>query len=249
VLLDTSHIVAVGPAGFTGAGAIFRSSDGGRTWGSSSAEVLGMRQFYALAFSDQKHGIIVGSGGTTLRTEDGGANWVLLETGVFTDLLAVAMRDSMNALAVGLDGMIFRTTDGGVTWRQENSPTSARLTGVSFEENGTAVIVGGEGNGIILRYQEEPSSVEPDREAEGRERLLLAPNPAADHVRIEWQAGAGEIEEIIVFDLLGKEVARFEVETNAGSILWNVDEIPSGIYSIQCGSGEHREVKRVVVRR
>jgi len=57
-----------------------------------------------LAFIDANTGIIVGDGGTVLRTTDGGLAWVTLSTGTTAPLYGVAFVNSNIGTIVGDGG-------------------------------------------------------------------------------------------------------------------------------------------------
>jgi len=102
----------------------------------------------AYHFKDAISGTAVGSGGTILRTNDGGTTWVAQSSGITGDLYSVSFSDPMNGTIVGdaaqddfLRGVILRTSDGGNTWIQQPIRATNVLYGVSFIDanNGTAV--------------------------------------------------------------------------------------------------------------
>ena len=68
---------------------------------------------FGVSFSDANTGTAVGSGGTILRTTNGGTNWDTQTSGTESDLSRVSFTDADNGAAVGQFGTILRTTDGG----------------------------------------------------------------------------------------------------------------------------------------
>jgi photosystem II stability/assembly factor-like uncharacterized protein len=58
-----------------------------------------------------------GSGGTILRTTNGGRTWRRQPSGTPNDLDGVACARPSTCVAVGGGGTILRSTDGGRTWR------------------------------------------------------------------------------------------------------------------------------------
>lgn len=98
-------------------GALFVTTDGGRTWRPQDS---GTRTpLFAVDFADASHGWIVGQGGLILRTTDGGATWRRQRSPVAggKHFFQVAALDPDTAWAVGDWGAIATTTDGGATWR------------------------------------------------------------------------------------------------------------------------------------
>ncbi len=108
----------------------------------------------AVAFAaDDLHGWAVGTGGTILRSSDGGKNWQRTDhIPVRAELHSVSVSsDSTRAVAVGDFGNVLRTDDGGKSWIRIPVPgIGAPLNGVALSANGrTGWIVGN--YGIVLR--------------------------------------------------------------------------------------------------
>ncbi|MEM7372124.1 MAG: YCF48-related protein [Bacteroidota bacterium] len=82
-----------------GEGLILRSTDGMDYQQLSS----GIDQaLYSIDFSDAMNGVIVGEGGTILRTSDGGINWADDSEGLEEDLRAVHLRQSKDLVIMGI---------------------------------------------------------------------------------------------------------------------------------------------------
>ncbi|HIQ04984.1 MAG TPA: hypothetical protein EYH31_04710, partial [Anaerolineae bacterium] len=106
---DATLVWAVGDAG-----GIWRTTDGGITWGyRRSTPAVNLR---AITFVDDLHGWIAGEDGVLLHSEDGGQTWGQQTTGTDLDLFDVAFVDTNIGWAVGQDGLILHTTDGGNHW-------------------------------------------------------------------------------------------------------------------------------------
>ena len=78
------------------------------------------RPLFAVSFGDECNGLIVGSKGLILRTEDGGSNWQVLRRYTDNHLFSVHFVDPMRAWAVGEFGTIIYTADGGKTWQDRS---------------------------------------------------------------------------------------------------------------------------------
>jgi photosystem II stability/assembly factor-like uncharacterized protein len=118
------HVWAVGDWG-----AVFESTDGGRTWTDRTlAEDVVLT---SIAFADEQHGALVGEFGTVHMTKDGGATWLPSDIGTDKTIFGVAFRSPQEGWIVGMDGLILRTTNGGETWDlqrgQKVSQTLAEL--------------------------------------------------------------------------------------------------------------------------
>ena len=124
-LTDANTGIAVSSSDDLGyPGIILRTTDGGATWTEQFAN--GPRQIGAwlgldftgvdlisVSFSDANTGTVVGSGGTILRTTDGGVTWTKQSSGTTNDLWGVFFTDANTGTVVGSDGTILRTTAGG----------------------------------------------------------------------------------------------------------------------------------------
>jgi photosystem II stability/assembly factor-like uncharacterized protein len=73
----------------------------------SEATLLGM------FFHDHQLGWAVGSGGTILKTIDGGHKWKKVSSGTSSLLTAVYFRDAQRGWVVGANGTVRTSKDGG----------------------------------------------------------------------------------------------------------------------------------------
>lgn len=71
---------------------------------------------------DDTIGYAVGTGGTVIKTIDGGLSWSVQTTPVSVTLKGLSFLDANTGLAVGDNGTVIVTTDGGTTW-QVGSPS------------------------------------------------------------------------------------------------------------------------------
>lgn len=101
------------------------------------------------AFFRGRTGVVVGHGGTILRTTDDGDEWSSVDSGTTESLLAVDFADENVGLVVGHRGTILRTTDGGMSWTPCASGTEDRLQDVAWIDGEKAVAVGH--GGVIVR--------------------------------------------------------------------------------------------------
>jgi photosystem II stability/assembly factor-like uncharacterized protein len=126
---------------------IFRTTNAGESW--DRQKTPNHEELIHLDFVNEKHGWIVGAGGTILRTSDGGENWIQQTSRTPVTLYHVSFRDEKRGCAVGERGTIVRTTDGGLTWSPVQSGTGSTLLSVEFVGDNDAWAVGR--GGTILR--------------------------------------------------------------------------------------------------
>lgn len=97
-----------------GSSTIFRTEDGGKTWGSNIGAASALTTMYGVDVISTTTALISGQGGIE-RTTDGGDTWtmVLSDSSKFSD---VSMGSSTIGVAITSGGDIYRTTDGGSAW-------------------------------------------------------------------------------------------------------------------------------------
>lgn len=78
--------------------------------------------------------------------------------------------------------------------------------------------------------------------------FILYPNPATDLVQISSSINSGDIESIVIFDVLGKVVKKVEaVNSNQTNI--SVSELSSGVYMVEVITENNlKQVKKLVIK-
>ena len=115
-------------------GAIYRTTDGGKTWDKLQSGT--QKSIYAISFADEKNGWAVGRRGFVIRTTDGGDTWERQEIPrkPARHIFSVRAIDAQHVWAVGDWGGRYYTSDGGQTWEDrsflldESHPTFKYLT-------------------------------------------------------------------------------------------------------------------------
>ena len=90
------------------------STDAGASWRGSANHGLSFAQ--GVAFVDGARGIVVGSRGSILTTEDGGRSWTPRFSGTDEQIRDVEYLDADVVFAGTNDGWVLRSLDGGTTW-------------------------------------------------------------------------------------------------------------------------------------
>jgi photosystem II stability/assembly factor-like uncharacterized protein len=122
-----------------------RTGQSGWAWGDPRPQGNTIR---SLAFAGGK-GFAVGDFGTALRTDDGGATWVGLSTGI-TDTLTEVRAISATSVVIGGGCTALRSDDGGTTFKRlPFTPSSANcrsgLTGLAFPTSQAGFFMLGDG--------------------------------------------------------------------------------------------------------
>ena len=101
-------------------GAIYHTTDAGKTW--ESRESGTRNPLFGVAFADATHGWAVGKSAVILGTTDGGRTWKRQKSPISPEkhLFNVEAIDERTAWAVGDWGAIATTRDGGATWEDRS---------------------------------------------------------------------------------------------------------------------------------
>jgi hypothetical protein len=139
-------------------------------------------------------------------------------------------------------GTILRTTNGGATWTEQSSGTTCRLFGVSFTDANTGTAVGR--SGAILRTTSGGVTwVEGDEPRNVPELYLLCqnyPNPFNPKTGIRYQVPGVSDVKLIVYDLLGREVAVLVNERKVPGtyeVAFDGNGLASGVYIYRLRAG------------
>jgi hypothetical protein len=124
-----------------GFGAVFESSDGGRTW----AEVYSGPQVATLRTITMsgEWGLAAGSSGTVVAAFLGGAYWNVLDPVIFgyRSIFGSASSGEEHFWLVGTGGLLYETEDHGANWISHD-PTSTTLYDIDFCDSRHGVAVG-----------------------------------------------------------------------------------------------------------
>jgi len=131
------RLVTVGERGH-----VFVSDDRGANWRqvpSSTTATL-----TAVSFVDEARGVAVGHDAVIIRTEDGGENWILVQTAPEDEepLLAVRFDRRGHGFAVGAYGRFLESHDGGLSWEERDISASDLHLNALAEVDGVMLIAG-----------------------------------------------------------------------------------------------------------
>ncbi|WP_431825207.1 WD40/YVTN/BNR-like repeat-containing protein [Burkholderia sp. F1] len=136
--------------------------DGGKTWTRTTLPKpprggKADRNLYRI-FADGKGALyIAAEQGTVLKSSDGGANWIYLETGGKGSLWSgVALPDGRIVVG-GLLGSLFQSSDGGTTWSALNAGTKSSITDLVATGDG---LIGVGLDGLELKQRAGSASLE-----------------------------------------------------------------------------------------
>lgn len=108
------------------------------------------RDFRTAAYLSEDRVLIGGASGVILVSEDGGATWGAVESGVSARIRDFDFVNDQIGYAAGRDGIVVKTTDGGNSWSLPlETGTETNLTDLSFV-NENLGFASGEG-GLIIK--------------------------------------------------------------------------------------------------
>ena len=99
----------------------------------------------AISFVNTMRGWVVGSGGTIMRTDNGGASWTAQNSGVTVTLVDVFFLNTDKGWIVGESGTVLHTTNGGDTWIPQQSNVVEYLNSIYFKTPNEGWAVGNMG--------------------------------------------------------------------------------------------------------
>lgn len=140
---DDSTIVIVGDAvqGLLQGGIRIRTGDGGLSW---DVDLTNFGHHDIQPFNKES-GMIVGMGGTALKTTDRGLNWTRVGKTEGWELYSVSFANPSSACAVGLGGIIHQIQGEGQDWQRVSSGSMSPVMDVCFNSAGYGFVVGFDG--------------------------------------------------------------------------------------------------------
>lgn len=265
--VETNGVVWRGVNGWFGTskGRVFRTSDGGSSWTSSTLADGAAISF--LAFSSTENGVAIYRAGqdTTLgyliaNTTDGGATWIS-GVGRVADLGIVPAHLSSPGqtgayVVMGIDGHVALSTDNGVSWKDEPTlNTNSVITAGTTSSDNTRIRVWT--LGTSLGYLDIPfsSSSTPRTPVAGKLAQLVSaifPNPVAGRISIELDVPQAAMVAVELLSVTG-EVARHRdfgtIDAGRARVEIDTEGLSGGAYLCRVTIGDRTEGRMVVVRR
>jgi len=232
-------------------GTLLRTTDGGTTW---TSEATGTSDWlFSIDFVDSEKGWVVGSTGTILHTGDGGISWEMQSSGTSYQLNDVFFVDDFSGWAVGSVGTLLHTSDGGSNWLAGLSGTTHSFHGVHFANHLTGWLAGelglilATGNGGVVEVEESDEKVHASTAI-----LDNYPNPFNSVTTIRYYVPFRQRITLMVFDLLGREVAVVKEgweDVGFKSARFESGVLPSGIYFYRLAGDQGILTKKMIILR
>jgi len=253
--VNNQRIIVVGDKG-----TILRSTNTGNNWDNVSIPDTTFN-FYAISqrnantMQSGDRFVAVGSGGRIYKSTDIGATWQQKSSGTTNTLRSIYFLTLDSGVAVGDNGTVRLTTNGGETWFTDpffNSPSSRNYKFVScvhkqtntfYAMSDTTFFVSDD---PIIAGINNISSEIPDDFSLSQNY----PNPFNPMTKIKFQVPNSGFVKLVVFDMLGKEVATLvNEELNVGTYdyEWSGINLPSGIYFYRLEAGHFNLTKKMIL--
>jgi hypothetical protein len=262
VSYQTSDKVYVATAPFnTARGNIFRTTNGGTSW-TNVTDILPDRFPSDIAVDPLDDNIVYvtfyGFGiGHIFKSINSGDNWTDISDNL-PDIPTPAViidPNNTNHVYVGTDIGVFISTNGGGNWQDFNSglPDAVQAMDLNYTTVNNVIRVMTHGNGayerkflsqIISGSEGEPNTVS------GYKLEQNYPNPFNPSTIISYRIPVIGFVTLIVYDLLGREVATLvneEKPVGEYEVEFNGTSLPSGTYFYRLNTDSHTETKKMLL--
>lgn len=229
----------------------YRSSDGGRKWVKINKSLGYYTSAWCLAATPA--GIFAGTDIGVYFSANRGDSWQLMIKGM-TDLTIRSLATSGNDIFACTYSGIFQSSDSGANWRlvnEEFTDPNPWAIGV----HGQYLFVAGIMGNFARRPLSEMITTVDYAHSNPIEDFSLAqnyPNPFNSSTTFEFMVPRTDYVTLSIHDLLGREITRIKNEKmNPGkySLLWQAEDIASGVYYYRLGVGHFIKTKKLVLLR
>lgn len=143
--IQSIEVVSETSAFIVGSGfLVAHTADTGDNWNILTQDLdatdADLRDIY---FLNKNLGWVVGDDGTILRTENGGEEWIQLNSGVHERLNSVFFIDDKTGWVVGRNGLLLSTHNGGESWGIVDLSSTDELYAIYFLDKNSGWIIGG----------------------------------------------------------------------------------------------------------
>ncbi len=208
------------------AGVVWRTTDGGIDW-TTVVNNLTSEPVYDIHIFDSLNVIAMGGdpeyGASLVKTTDGGNTWNYTLLGTLWYPVDIGFRTATEGWGpMGAQRKFLYTSDAGESWSELSTPDSVNVIRISFPDTLHGFGIGE--NGEMVKYVYQKPNIVKSYPGKISSFYLSQnyPNPFNPTTNIEYQIPDREFVTLIVYDVLGNEVA----------ILVN-EEKPAGNYSVQ----------------
>jgi hypothetical protein len=228
---------------------VYYSSDNGQTWAVTPLDSIDIWVVYACGSN-----IIAGTSiNGVFVSNDNGQTWTNTSLN-YQDIFSVTAVGSNIFVGTWLQG-VYLSTDNGLHWNQKNEGLG-NLNILALQIFGGYIYAGSFQGCIWRRPLSELIGINKIGSEVPKEFLLYQnyPNPFNPVTKIKFDIppskGARGMTSIIIYDILGREVATLVNEQfNQGTyeVEWDGSNYPSGVYFYKLDAGEFTDTKKMIL--
>jgi len=240
-------------------GIIWWTTDGGDYWYVIDTPYVAPEPVYQLHINDSLNVLGVGGdfepwgfGVGMIRTANGGVTWEFEYIGTSGVAWDIDFRTDNEAWSpLGGEEKLIYSLDAGSTWTAIPTPDSSLIFDIIFPDSLHGFAVGREG--AIIKYIPPIINFVKGIEERIPESFSLFqnyPNPFNPSTTISYSIPADGYVTLIVYDVLGNEVASLvdeQKQSGTFDVNFNASNLSSGVYYYQIKAGEFTSTKKLVL--
>ncbi len=236
-LLVAGGRVFAGTGSASTEGGVFLSIDNGASWSRPATSPNNIRSLAALGTD-----IFASTNGTGVyRSTDNGATWAAVNTGLTTQTVRTIISQGGALFAGTNGGGVYLSTNSGTNWLQINTGLTS-LSILCLAANSTTLYAGTQTGGIWTRPLSQVVAVneQPIGQPAGFTLAQNYPNPFNPATIISYQLATNGFVTLMVFDVLGNEVATLvngNVEAGVHVVQFDARSLASGFYTYRLTAG------------
>lgn len=225
-------------------GTVSLTTDGGTNWETISGslpdrwvtKVLASRfepETFYVTFSGYRFGE---DNGHVYKTEDNGATWTDIGTGLPDIPINDIVQDRWGILFLATDVGVLASDDEGANWEVlgDNLP-SVVVTDMHIDETNNYLYAATYGRSAYK--MNIAFDILSTNDAEMRSSWAMAPNPATDRVELQWQDQT--LEQVTVYDALGRKTLEIPTD-RLDRLTLDVSTWSTGVYYVQVGNSSKK---------
>jgi photosystem II stability/assembly factor-like uncharacterized protein len=141
VNVNTGFIAGIDTSGTDGI--ILKTVNAGLNW----EALIGGTPINSLFFLNESKGFVAGMGGFMMTTENSGASWVKIETGINGNIESICFINNNTGIVGGGNdrgdiGIVYKSTDGGSSWKDITPPFSFGIASSWLADATTGFVCG-----------------------------------------------------------------------------------------------------------
>jgi hypothetical protein len=232
-------------------GGVFLSVDNGSHWNAAGGGITNPT-VYALDVSPNGTLFAGTGGGGVFWSTDNGAHWTAGNAGLANKNVRSFAFDRTNLFAGTYGGGVFLSVDNGLHWTAVNTGLTNLFVGSLMVSQFELLAGTGEGGLWRRALSDMITSAEPVTQRTPEEFSLSQnyPNPFNPNSEIRYQISEFRHVTLIVYDLLGRQVATLVNEVKQPGIYtvqFDGSNLASGVYLYRLHAGDFVQVKKLVL--